>query len=142
MNISNDLEKRKQRIDLFEEELEELEKAIKENDNTEILDAAIDMCYINFGTVHYHGLGNVFNSLLKGETEYTNTTIDNFPKLLRNAFNHGYFKKKYLEGKEKITFLEITTYFLRLTVLNLSLIIIYFTIVEFNFEKYIIMSKF
>ena len=121
MNVSSDLRKRKQRIELFIEELEELETAILENDNTEILDASIDMLYINFGTIHLHGLGNVFNSLLKGEKEYCNTTIENYPKLLRNALNYGNFKNKYLEGKEKVTFLEITTFFLRLTVLNLSL---------------------
>ena len=121
MNVSSDLRKRKQRIELFIEELEELETAIEEGNNLEILDASIDMPYINFGTIHFHGLGKVFSSLLKGEKEYCNTTIENYPKLLRNALNHGNFKNKYLEGKEKITFLEITTFFLRITVLNLSL---------------------
>ena len=121
MNVSSDLRKRKQRIELFIEELEELETAIEEGNNLEILDSSIDMPYVNFGTIHFHGLGNVFCSLLKGEKEYTNTTIENYPKLLRNALNYGNFKNKYLQGKEKVTFLEITTFFLRLTVLNLSL---------------------
>jgi predicted HAD superfamily Cof-like phosphohydrolase len=113
-------EKREFRLSLFVEELEELKEAIDQDNNVEKLDATIDMIYILLGSVQYHGLGSTFNAFLLGETEYTNTTIRNYEKLLKDVLNTG-FTEKYLSSRTKITYSEIINFYLELVVLCLSL---------------------
>ncbi len=51
------------RVELLNEELSELVKAVKQEDYTEVLDAIIDSLYIQLGTLLYHGLGEYIDVL-------------------------------------------------------------------------------
>ena len=46
----------KLRIDLIQEELDELKKAIKENDIVEVADALTDILYVTYGAGHSFGI--------------------------------------------------------------------------------------
>lgn len=50
------------RINLLEEELEELKQAIKDNDLTEVIDALCDIQYVLSGAIHEFGFGKKFKS--------------------------------------------------------------------------------
>jgi len=49
------------RINLLQEELNELKQAISDNSLTEILDACGDICFVLMGTIHEFGLGSIFD---------------------------------------------------------------------------------
>jgi len=98
-------DKRKLRLNLFLEELGELHKATYENDNVEQLDAVIDMLYILLGSVHYHGLGSMFNEFIAGENDHQNTPINNYPTELSIILQTGQIKDKYIYGN--ITYSEL-----------------------------------
>jgi len=51
------------RVQLFEEELQELKEAIRDNDLVEIADALCDLQYVLTGTVLEFGLGDIFPDL-------------------------------------------------------------------------------
>jgi len=51
------------RINLLQEELNELKEAIEENDLTEIADALTDLQYVLSGAIHEFGLGDKFSAL-------------------------------------------------------------------------------
>jgi predicted HAD superfamily Cof-like phosphohydrolase len=51
------------RVSLLNEELEELVRAVKQDDHTEVLDAIVDALYIQLGTLLYHGLGDYLEAL-------------------------------------------------------------------------------
>lgn len=53
------------RINLLEEELEELKEAIEDQDLTEIADALCDLQYVLSGAILEFGLGNQFKSLFE-----------------------------------------------------------------------------
>ena len=55
------------RLSLIQEELEELTKAIKENDILEVADALTDILYVTYGAGHAFGinLDNCFNEVQK-----------------------------------------------------------------------------
>ena len=107
------------RLNLFLEELQEFQEAIEENDNLEKLDATLDMLYILGGSIQYHGLGSTFNAFLTGETDYVNTTIENYPNLINKVLHS--FSERYLSAKTKLSFSEILNFYLELVVLVLSL---------------------
>jgi len=74
------------RISLIKEELQELQNALLQNDDIEVLDALIDSMYVLLGTVNYHGFSN-FNSFMDFETEieYSKTVdyVDLMYKLVK-----------------------------------------------------------
>ena len=107
------------RLKLFKEELGELHQAMYNNDNVEILDAVIDGLYIAFGSVHYHGVGSVFNSFIQGEREDTNTPITSYPVEIQTILNTGNIQNKYLYGT--ITFSEVLILHVELCTSLLSL---------------------
>lgn len=115
------LNKREQRMNLFLEELYEFQEALVQKNDVEKLDATLDMLYILFGSIQYHGLGSTFNAFLTGEKDYTNTTVENYPNLILKALNTGGFKQKYLSSKTQLTFSEIINFYLEIVVLVLSL---------------------
>ena len=49
------------RINLLQEELDELKKAINDNNLVEVLDACGDICFVLMGAIHEFGLGNIFD---------------------------------------------------------------------------------
>jgi len=51
------------RINLLQEELNELKDAIDDNDLVEVADALADLQYVLSGAIHEFGLGSKFNSL-------------------------------------------------------------------------------
>ena len=56
-------EQRILRFELQKEELEELKKAIKQNDNLETLDAIIDSLYVCLGSFLQHGLIDFYSAI-------------------------------------------------------------------------------
>ena len=56
-------ERAKLRIDLLQEELNELKKAVEENDVVEVADALCDLQYVLSGAVLEFGMGTRFNAL-------------------------------------------------------------------------------
>mmetsp|Transcript_23466 Transcript_23466/g.69122 ORF Transcript_23466/g.69122 Transcript_23466/m.69122 type:complete len:176 (-) Transcript_23466:204-731(-) len=55
----------KLRVDLLQEELDELKAAIEENDLTEVADALADLQYVLAGAVHEFGLGECFGRVFE-----------------------------------------------------------------------------
>lgn len=53
----------KLRVDLIQEELNELKTAIEEDDIVEVADALADLQYVLSGAIHAFGMGTVFQSL-------------------------------------------------------------------------------
>ena len=53
------------RVNLIQEELNELNQALKDNDLTEVLDACGDLMVVLLGSIHEFGLGNVFNEAFR-----------------------------------------------------------------------------
>lgn len=53
------------RINLLQEELDELKEAIEENDLVEVADALCDLQYVLSGAVHEFGLGDKFKALFE-----------------------------------------------------------------------------
>ena len=107
------------RLRLFLEELQELRLAIDTNDKVETLDAVIDGLYIAFGSIHYHGIGSMFNDFLKGELEDVHRPITNYPLFIQTILNTGNVKNKYIYGT--ITFSEVLILHVELCVALLSL---------------------
>jgi predicted HAD superfamily Cof-like phosphohydrolase len=87
---------RELRLNLFLEEFREFTKATYENDKIEQLDGAIDQLYILFGSVHYHGLGTVFNDFVQGEAFNANTPVTEHIVNIDNILES--FTKTYIYG--------------------------------------------
>jgi predicted HAD superfamily Cof-like phosphohydrolase len=51
------------RINLMQEELDEIKEAIENNDLVEVADGLCDLMYVLCGTIHEFGLGEKFNEL-------------------------------------------------------------------------------
>tara|TARA_R110002020_G_scaffold115102_8_gene264753 strand:- start:287 stop:664 length:378 start_codon:yes stop_codon:yes gene_type:complete len=63
------------RVDLIQEELNELKEALLERDSIEVLDAIIDIMYLTVGTADILGLGRIL------ETAFTEVHESNMSKL-------------------------------------------------------------
>jgi len=112
--------KRKLRLRLFAEELGEFTKATYNNDRVEQLDGVIDMIYILCGTVHYHGLGLMFQDFLNGEHDVDNSKpIESYPVEFGLVFKTNNAEAKYLHGS--ITYSELMQMLVELTTLSIKL---------------------
>ncbi len=112
--------KRKLRLKLFAEELGEFTKATYNNDPIEQLDGVIDMLYILFGTVNYHGLGLMFQDFLNGEHDVDNTThVHTYPVTFGLILKTNNAEAKYLHGS--ITYSELLQMLVELTATCLKL---------------------
>lgn len=86
---------RELRYNLIEEELGELFKAFDEDDYTEVLDALMDLLYINFGTVHYHGFRQ-FSNFVQNEYAQEIDLPEEYPVQISNYLD--VIKKDYING--------------------------------------------
>ncbi len=112
--------KRKLRLKLFAEELGEFTRATYNNDNLEQLDGVIDMLYILFGTVHYHGLGLMFQDFINGEHDVDSSRpIESYPVAFGLVFKTNNAEAKYLHGS--ITYSELLIMLVELTTLSIKL---------------------
>ena len=91
-NIFDDDKKLVQlRIDLIEEELNELKEACEEKDMTEVADALCDIAYVTYGTAHAFGLPI--------DTMFNEVHVSNMLKTCDNEEDAKISVKKYLEEK-------------------------------------------
>ena len=86
---------RELRYNLLNEELGELFKAFDDHDYTEVLDALMDLLYINFGTVHYHGFRQ-FSAFVQCEYAQELEYPSEYPVQIDNLLN--VIKKDYVSG--------------------------------------------
>jgi len=83
------------RFKLVDEELKELFKAFDDHNYTEVLDALVDILYINFGTAHYHGFrqfGSFVQNSLAEELDYPTeypVKIDNLLSVVKHDYING-----------------------------------------------------
>lgn len=89
------------RVDLLQEELDELKEAIYKNDLVEIADALCDLNYVLMGAVLEFGLAEKFNDL------FSNVQISNLSKVCKNETVANdtildYAKKNIVVYKEEI----------------------------------------
>ena len=111
--------KRKLRLKLFAEELGEFTLATYKKDNLEQLDGVIDMLYILFGTVHYHGFGLMFQDFINGEHDISERPIEAYPVAFGLALKTNNAEAKYLHGS--ITYSELLQMLVELTTLSIKL---------------------
>jgi predicted HAD superfamily Cof-like phosphohydrolase len=77
------------RIDLIEEELNELKEAIKDNDIVEVADAFADIQYVLSGAILEFGMGNLFEEL------FNEVHRSNMSKACDNLYEARETKKQY-----------------------------------------------
>jgi len=86
---------RELRYNLLDEELKELFQAFNEHNYVEVLDALVDLLYINFGTVHYHGFRQ-FSSFVQHSLSSELDYPTDYPVQIDNLLN--VVKHDYIDG--------------------------------------------
>lgn len=80
------------RVDLLQEELNELKKAIEEKDLIEVADALCDLQYVLSGAVLSFGLGGLFDEMF--EAVHRSNMSKSCPDLETAQKTVGYYKKE------------------------------------------------
>lgn len=88
------------RINLMQEELDEIKEAIDNNDLVEVADGLCDLMYVLCGTIHEFGLGDKFNELFN-EVQRSNMSKACENELVAQATVEHYRQKDGTESDYK-----------------------------------------